>query len=82
MLNIEAWRSLVAHLLWEQRAAGSNPVASTRHNKTELFPLRIVFGLFYCFFRSPRGVTFLVRKVTKRTLLLCALVYKHRYLCA
>ena len=27
--SIEAWRSLVARLLWEQDAAGSNPVAST-----------------------------------------------------
>ena len=24
----EMWRSLVAHLLWEQRAAGSNPAIS------------------------------------------------------
>jgi hypothetical protein len=23
------WRSLVAHLLWEQRVAGSNPVSPT-----------------------------------------------------
>ena len=24
------WRSLVAHLLWEQRVAGSNPVSPTK----------------------------------------------------
>jgi hypothetical protein len=26
---IGEWRSLVAHLLWEQRVAGSNPVSPT-----------------------------------------------------
>ena len=29
-LKFEAWRSLVAHLVWDQGAAGSNPVASTK----------------------------------------------------
>ena len=28
----EKWRSLVAHLVWDQRAAGSNPVFSTIFN--------------------------------------------------
>ena len=28
--NVGEWRSLVAHLLWEQRVAGSNPVSPTR----------------------------------------------------
>ena len=28
--GIGAWRSLVAHLLWEQRVGGSNPSAPTK----------------------------------------------------
>ena len=27
--SVGEWRSLVAHLLWEQRVAGSNPVSPT-----------------------------------------------------
>jgi hypothetical protein len=27
--GVGEWRSLVAHLLWEQRVAGSNPVSPT-----------------------------------------------------
>ena len=30
MQNNGAWRSLVAHLLWEQGVGGSNPLAPTR----------------------------------------------------
>ena len=33
-LNGGAWRSLVAHLLWEQRVAGSNPAAPTISEST------------------------------------------------
>ena len=38
------WRSLVAHLLWEQRVAGSNPVSPTIFRRTgfsiEVFTFR------------------------------------------
>jgi hypothetical protein len=29
ILGLGEWRSLVAHLFWEQRVAGSNPVSPT-----------------------------------------------------
>src|SRR4029078_2241733 len=35
--RVGEWRSLVAHLLWEQRVAGSNPVSPTNlHSAAEL----------------------------------------------
>jgi hypothetical protein len=36
LLFVGAWRSLVAHLLWEQGVGGSNPLAPT--NLRLLFP--------------------------------------------
>ena len=32
---VGAWRSLVAHLLWEQRVGGSNPSAPTTSGRLE-----------------------------------------------
>ena len=33
------WRSLVAHLVWDQGAAGSNPVTSTTSEQVSLVPI-------------------------------------------
>jgi hypothetical protein len=41
---IGAWRSLVAHLLWEQRVAGSNPAAPTMINKHLLVAIAMATG--------------------------------------
>jgi hypothetical protein len=34
--HIGAWRSLVAHLLWEQGVGGSNPLAPTNKVKSAM----------------------------------------------
>ena len=39
--KIGAWRSLVAHLLWEQGVGGSNPLAPTRNDSSGIFSKEI-----------------------------------------
>ena len=55
--QVGEWRSLVAHLLWEQRVAGSNPVSPT---KDEKFILIKLLDLILVAMPSQSGVTVLV----------------------
>lgn len=52
-----AWRSMVAHLLWEQGVAGSNPVAPTRITQKDSSTAGV---LFFCpsFSPSPLSASF------------------------
>jgi hypothetical protein len=42
--GVGEWRSLVAHLLWEQRVAGSNPVSPTIPPRRQLRGSAFSFG--------------------------------------
>jgi hypothetical protein len=44
--SVGTWRSLVAHLLWEQRVAGSNPAVPTSYfNMIAISGLTLIFRL-------------------------------------
>jgi hypothetical protein len=47
-LQIGAWRSLVARLLWEQEVGGSNPLAPTnKFNKKKQVRVSLICSFFF-----------------------------------